>query len=70
MSGVPVRQHVRKAGDVRLEWEFELGETRESVWFVTAGQSVDVAANLGTREQDRLRLPPGTRKFTVTVSAK
>jgi hypothetical protein len=70
VNGVPVRQRIRKAGDVRLEWEFELGETREPVWFVTAGQSVDVAANLGIREQDRLRLPPGTRKFTMTVSAK
>ena len=70
VNGVPVRQRIRKAGDVRLEWEFELGETREPVWFVTAGQSVDVAANLGIREQDRLRLPTGTRKFTMTVSAK
>ncbi|MFM8471613.1 MAG: hypothetical protein ACKODH_16885 [Limisphaerales bacterium] len=69
VSGVPVRQRVRKAGADRLEWEFELGETREPVW-VTTGSGMDVVGNAGSVEPGRVRLTAGTRKFTVTVSAK
>lgn len=69
VNGVPVRQRVRKAGEERLEWEFELAETREPVW-VTTGR-VNVVVSADAQEPSRgVRLPPGTRKFTVTVGAK
>lgn len=66
VNGVPVRQRVRKAGATRLEWEFELGETREPVWVVTGG-GINIVGNVGMAEAGRVRLAPGVRKFTLTV---
>jgi mono/diheme cytochrome c family protein len=66
VNGVPVRQRVRKAGEGRLEWEFELGETREPVWALTGG-AMNVVGNAGTPEPERVRLATGTRKVTLTV---
>ncbi|MBM3871928.1 MAG: hypothetical protein FJ392_13385 [Verrucomicrobia bacterium] len=69
VNGVPVRQRVRKAGAERLEWEFELGETREPVWWMASkGVTTTFAGNIGERENERLRLAPGTRRFVVSVS--
>ena len=69
VDGVAVRQRVRRADTERLEWEFELGETREPVWVVTGG-GVNVANNVGVPQPGRVRLPAGTRKVSVTVGAK
>lgn len=69
VNGVPVRQRVRRAGDDRLEWEFELGETRAPVWVLTGG-GVNVVGNVGAPEPGRVRLAPGVRKVTVTAGAK
>lgn len=69
VNGVPVRQRVRKAGDDRLEWEFELGETRAPVWVLTGG-GVNIVGNAGAPEPGRVRLAPGVRKVTVTAGAK
>lgn len=69
VNGVRVRQRIRRASAERLEWEFELGETREPVWLVI-GDGVSVVGHAGTVEAGRLRWAPGTRKITVTVGAK
>jgi mono/diheme cytochrome c family protein len=69
VNGVPVRQRVRRADAERLEWEFELGETREPVW-VVIGDGVKAVGNAGATEPGRVRLSAGTRKVTVTVGAK
>lgn len=72
VNGVPVRQRVRKAtAEDSLNWEFELGETREPVWFVThKGVITTFANNVGEPEKERLRLAPGTRRFAVMVSTR
>jgi len=70
VNGVPVRQRVRKAtAEGSLDWEFELGETREPVWLLTPkGMITTFASGIGESEKGRLRLAPGTRRFTVMVS--
>lgn len=72
VNGVPVRQRVRKATAAdSLDWEFELGETRETVWLLTPkGMSTTFASGIGESEKGRLRLAPGTRRLTVMVSTK
>jgi len=70
VNGVPVRQRVRKAtAEDSLDWEFELGETRETIWLLTPkGMITTFASRIGESEKGRLRLAPGTRRFTVMVS--
>lgn len=70
VNGVLVRQRVRKAtAEDSLDWEFEVGETRETVWYMTRnGISTTFASGIGELEKGRLRLAPGTRRFEVMVS--
>lgn len=70
VNGVPVRQRVRKAtAEDSLDWEFELGQTSETVWYMTRnGISTTFASGIGQLENGRLRLTPGTRRFEVMVS--
>ena len=72
VNGVPVRQRVRKAtAEGSLNWEFELGETRESVWLLTPkGMVTTFASGIGELADARVKLKPGTRFFAVTVSTK
>lgn len=70
VNGVPVRQRVRKAtAEDSLDWEFELGPTNETVWYMTrTGIITTFASGIGQSENGRLRLTPGTRRFEVMVS--
>lgn len=72
VNGVPVRQRVRKAGtEGGLDWEFEVGQTIETVWFMTREEIPSTfASDIGVLEKGRLRLAAGTRRFTVMVSTK
>ncbi len=72
VNGVPVRQRVKRAtAEHSLEWEFQLGETKEPVWYLTPkGISTTFASGIGELANNRIKLAAGTKSFAVTVSTK
>lgn len=72
VNGVLVRQRVKRAtAEDSLNWEFQLGETREPVWFLTPkGVTTVFASGIGESADARIKLKPDTQFFEVMVSTK